>query len=371
VIDKVDLRVSEFAQPGAVLAEVFAQLKKGHVLPPFRPSRLYQYSADLRKDFGVDAIVHLYCRFGRPNHKVEILDAGEKTLEEMAAIVALLFSVDPWTLSTMRVDLAADVESVPVPWFQHHAVFSRKQFSSQIKKSDEEEVQFVGMGTAVAQTIYAGRNADFMRIYDKYAELRKQHRKREMECNRFNRRMEGMELSDEQKYYGRRIAPTFTEFCRVHGFQYQDGNILTRVERQIRSNRIPPELATMSDLRYAYQLEDPFKGFKLVGTDPILNVNSVPDGVPVRDWLAALGLSWLGGHLGSTQLAHSFVRKNSNGNGKRILESLEECLAPVRQPLTIEEINQSFRRSTCAQTSSFRDADIHLSPTYESERQTA
>ena len=360
MIDKADFRIPEFAQPGPVLAEVFAHLKKGYPVPPFRHSHLYQYSADLREHFGVDAIVHLYCRRGRPNHKVEIVDAGEKTLEEIAAIVASLFLDDPWTLATMRADLAADIPGVPVPWFQHHAVVNRKQFASQIKKSDERELQFVGMGTAVAQTIYAGKRPDFLRIYDKNAELKRQLRRLETECDRFNRRMEGMELSDEQRYYGRRIAPTIEEFCRAHGYQYREGDVLTRVERQIGGNRVPPELATMNDLRFAHELENPFKGLKIVGTEPILNTNSVPEGVPMRDFLAALGLTFLTQQLGSVQQAHSFVRKNSNGNGKRILDSLEECLLPTRQPLTIEEINESIRRSTLAQTLHSVRAEQHL-----------
>jgi hypothetical protein len=370
VIDKADFRVPEFARPGPALAQVFAQLRT-HPVPPFRPSRLYQRSADLRKDFGIDAIVHLSCRFGRPNHKVEIVDVGDKTLDEVAEILAQLFSVDPWTLSTMRVDLTADIAGVPVPWFQHHALFHRKQFFSQIKKSAEQELQFVGMGTAVAQTIYAGKKPDFMRIYDKLAEWRKQQRKREIECNRFNRRMEDMEMSEEQRYYGRRIAPTFKEFCRARGYEYREGDVLTRIERQIGGDRIPPDLATLNHLRFAHEFENPFKGFRLVGTDPILNVTTLPDGVPVRDWLAALGLNWLSDYFGSLQMAHSFVRRNSNGNGKRILESLEGCLAPSRQALTIEEVKASFKRSTLAQTSPPGCGDVHLSPTYESEREIA
>ncbi len=179
-------------------------------------------------------------------------------------------------------NLAADIPGVPVPWFQHHALFSRKQFVSQIKKADEQDVQFVGMGTAVAQTIYAGRKPDFMRIYVKVAEWRKQQRKLEIECNRFNRRMEGMELSDEQKFYGRRVSPTFKGFCEAHGYQYQEGKVLTRIERQIGGNRIPPQLATMNDLRSAHELGHPFKGFRIVGIEPILNINSVPPG----------GLAW-------------------------------------------------------------------------------
>jgi len=64
----------------------------------------------------------------------------------MADILVQLFQVDPWSLSLMRVDLAVDVEGVPVPWFRDHAYVNRKQFSSRIEKSHDSEVEFVGMG---------------------------------------------------------------------------------------------------------------------------------------------------------------------------------------------------------------------------------
>ena len=113
MLDKLDLRVSEFAPPGPILAGPLEELKR-HPIPLFRPSKYYQYVSDLREQFDIDAVVHLYLRYGRPNHKIEIIDAGEKTLEDMARIVTLLFDVDPWTLGVMRTDLAADIEGVSV-----------------------------------------------------------------------------------------------------------------------------------------------------------------------------------------------------------------------------------------------------------------
>jgi len=121
VIDKADVRVSEFALPGPVLAGPLEELKK-HPVPLFRSSRFYQYVCDLREPFGIDAVVHLYLRHGRPNHKVEIIDAGEKTVQEMADIIRQLFDVDPWTLQLMRADLATDLEGVSVPWFKNNAM---------------------------------------------------------------------------------------------------------------------------------------------------------------------------------------------------------------------------------------------------------
>jgi hypothetical protein len=194
VLDKLDVRVSELALPGPILAGPLEELKR-HPVPLFRPSKYYQYICDLREPFGIDAVVHLYLRNGRPNHKIEMIDAGEKTLEGMARIVTLLFDVAPWTLGVMRTDLAADIEGVSVPWFKDHSYVNRKQFSSRIEKSHEKELQFVGMGRAMAQTLYAGKRPCLIRIYNKLAEWRLEWRKREIECKRFTDRMAGLDMS--------------------------------------------------------------------------------------------------------------------------------------------------------------------------------
>ncbi len=126
MIDKTDFRISEFALPGPILEKPLEQLKREPV-SIFRSSRYYKNVCDLREHFGVDAVIHLSFRFGRPNHKVEIVDAGEKTVEQIADILVSLFDVNPWDLELMRVDLAADVDGVPVSWFQDHAFVNRKR----------------------------------------------------------------------------------------------------------------------------------------------------------------------------------------------------------------------------------------------------
>jgi hypothetical protein len=313
--------------------------------------------------------VHLYLRHGRPNHKIEIIDAGDKTLLESADIVTQLFDVNPWALEVMRTDLAADLEGVSVPWFKDHAYVNRKQFSSSIEKSFERELQIVSMGSALAQTLYAGKRPCLLRIYNKLAEWRMQLRKIEIQYKRFNDRMVGMDMSEEQRYYGRLIAPTFTEFCSARGYELHDDSVLTRIEGQFGGNRIPPELATLDDLRCAHDFH-PFSGVQIVGTEPVQNFDSPPPGVSVRDWLASIGFATVKERVG-VQLANSIVHKHGKGNGKRILESLAESSPTKRQPLTMEEIQESFRRSTLLQTSHSSEGGVHLSPTYDHTKQIA
>jgi hypothetical protein len=182
--------------------------------------------------------------------------------------------------------------------------------------------------------------------------------------------MEGLEMSPEQKHYGSRVPPDFKEFCRAEGYEFREGSSLTRIERQIGGSRFPPELTTFNDLNYAHELT-PFPGLQLVGREPVQNLESPPKDVSMRNWLAALGFEFLQQQLGSAQLACSIVLKHGNGNGKRILESITECFPERRQAPTMEEIQESFRRSTLLQTSHSGQSGVYLSPTYEHPKQVA
>lgn len=363
MLDKVDIRVPDTVEPGPVLAESFEQLRK-YATPPFHVSRMYRYTCDLRKVFGIDAVVHLWFRHSRPTHKIEIIDAGEKTLADMERIITQLFNVDSRTLELLRIDLAADIEDVPVPWFREHAFVNRKQFSARIEKSQESELQFIAMNKALAQTIYAGKRPNLIRIYDKLAEWYIQVKRLERDAKRFNARMDGMGLTDEQKYYGTRIPPTFEEYCKARGYTYRQGNVLTRVERQMGGGRLPEELRTFGDLYRAHEFA-PFEALRIVPGSPDSFSTAPPDGVSVHNWLASMGFTALQEHLGSTQMASSVVMKYGRGNGRRILQSIAESAPRLIQPTTIDEIQKSYRKSTIAQTSLSDNSGLYLTPTYE------
>lgn len=369
MIDKVDVRIPGDARPGPALADSLARLRK-QPIPPFRPSRHYQYICDLKEPFDIDAVVHLYLRHGHSAHKVEIVDAGEKTLGQMENIITGLFDVDPRTLRLMRLDLAADIEGVPVSWFRGNATFRRKQFSSRIEKSHETEVQFVAMAKATVETVYAGKRPNLIRIYDKIGEWNVQVKKLQRAVKRFNAQMDKMGLSDEEKYYGARVAPTLKQFCGTHGHRFTEGDVLTRIERQAGGNRIPDVLRTFGDLYSASEFH-PFDALRLTAASTIVSLDTPPDGAPVRDWLAAIGRRTLIEHMGSAQAAHSIIFKYANGNGRRVMESLDRCAPSERSAVTIDEIHDSFRKSTLRQTSQSPKSDLYLTPTYERQRQTA
>jgi hypothetical protein len=346
MIDKLDVRIPSMTAFAPEMAAVAADLRGGSI-GPFRASRFYKYVADLRKSHGIDAIVHLEYKFGECTHKVEVIDAGKKTLAEMEQIVSRIFAINPSRVELMRVDLAADVPGVPVVWFRDNASFSYKRFASRIEKAKETELEFIGMSQAEAQSLYAGRKPNCVRIYDKFAELKLQWSKVARNYKRFNKGMDNFELSDEQRYYGERIPLPFEQFCREEGHEYAEGAMLTRVERQIGGDRFPDELRTVADLRHAADF-NPFSGIQLLAAETARESNPPTSG-SMRDWLAARGFQTLIDEKGGMQSAASFVLKYGNGNGRRLLESIMPHMPKKQAPITGERLYELYKHSTLPQ----------------------
>ncbi|MBS1800475.1 MAG: hypothetical protein JSS95_11695 [Acidobacteria bacterium] len=345
MIDKTDVRIAWGTPFSTEMEEIGKQLRRGQVAP-FHPSRFYSFVGSLRETHNIDAILHLNYRGknGRASSKLEIIDAGKKTILEMAQIIRRVFDIDPFQCELMRLDLASDISGVPVHVFRDLARFKYKRFSSRIEKSFETEMEFTAMGTADAQTFYAGRRPNFVRIYNKIKELYKQWLKLKQSCERFNKQMQRLEMSEEQRYYGSRYYPTFEEFLKNEGIEHGQGLTLTRIERQISGSRFPKELRLFGDLRRAH-LFNPYASMTIMPSTKIRSFESPPKGVSIRDWLAAYGLNALWNACGDAQQAFSFVQKHGNGNGKRVLDSLLKILPSERPPITAAEILDSYVRS--------------------------
>lgn len=114
MIDKLDVKVPYSANFRPDFRFVPEEVRYSGFSSRIRPSRHYQAVIDLRP-FGLDAVLHAYFRRkGRPNHKLELIDTGEKSLDRMAQIISGVFEIDPENLGLMRVDFAADLVDVPV-----------------------------------------------------------------------------------------------------------------------------------------------------------------------------------------------------------------------------------------------------------------
>jgi hypothetical protein len=164
-------------------------------------------------------------------------------------------------------------------------------------------------------------------------------------CDRFNKGMNNLDMSAEQRLYGSRFCGTFEEFCLTEGYVYEEGATLTRIERQIGGDRFPDELRIFGDLRKAH-LYNPFTSLRIIPSGPISCFTQPPIGVSIRDWLAVSGLKTLIHDLGGVQQACSFVHKFGNGNGRRVLDSLFDLMPSERLPITEAEVFESYARST-------------------------
>jgi hypothetical protein len=270
----------------------------------------------------------------------------------------------------MRIDLAADVPNVPVSWFRDHARFKYKQFASSIEKSAESELEFIGMGTAVAQSLYAGRRPNCVRVYNKFAELKRQWLRLKRNCEKYNRGLSEFDLTDEQRQNAIRIPLMFDEFCLKEGCEYREGAILSRVERQIGGDRFPQELRTFGDLNRAHEF-NPFQAVQIISAGPVTCFENPPKGVSVRDWLAVRGLQALQDDLGGVQQTEAFVMKHGNGNGRRVLDSLREIMPRVYPAVTQESVFEIYRQSTEKQIFANEENCVYSDPKYEKQIEIA
>jgi hypothetical protein len=146
----------------------------------------------------MEATLYYRCRFNH-SHKVALVQAGRMSGQQMLAVIQRVLACDPLQLRLARIDLAVSVP-LPVRWFYTHA-YCRHRRSTRI----------VGMGCdegCCGGTIYFGTGQDLFRLYDKRAQLKSIG--------------ESDGTGDDES-----------------------GGSLTRIERQLRSGKIPVALSTV------------------------------------------------------------------------------------------------------------------------------
>jgi hypothetical protein len=274
--------------------------------------------------------------------------------------ITKIWDIDPQTLSVMRADLAVDIPSVPVPWFRDHARFKFKRFASRIDKATvSDEVEFVDMGTAISQTLYAGKRPNLIRIYDKREEWRKQWREEARNIERFNRGLKRFDFSPEEIEKHTQVVPGFDEFCLKNNAAVPPGQVLTRIERQVGGNRIPGEIDTVFKLSNLQNFA-PFGGLELLAPESCQVGRPGPPGTEygikeaIRDHLAGIGFQTICQELGSMQLGCSYVTKHGKGNGRRVLESLQPYWPQTnaQYSVTAEQLQAAFSASVARQFAS-------------------
>jgi len=244
MIDKLDIRVPGPANYTPEFWELYAELRndpKG----PFHASRHYLGVADLRS-YGHDAILHTHCKFGKGDHKVELIDTGIRSFDYLTAQVSRIFAVNPSSLELIRVDLATDVPGVSVPWFLSHTCAKFKRFHNAGTGFEYQQ-----LGQKGIQTLYLGKRPNLFRIYDKVAEWQNQHKKLQRQLGT------AAEIPDFHSSYG--VWPD---------------TVLTRVERQIGGGKVAQQITikgtteaahvgTLGELRRYAPEFNPFSNLEL------------------------------------------------------------------------------------------------------------
>ena len=106
------------AQFTRAFGSVYADARRGPAKDPLRSSQHYTAVADLRP-YGYDAILHLHNKHGKAaDYKLELLETGGKGFARLVYQIEQIFRGRCYASSIlMRLDLAVDVEGVPVAFF--------------------------------------------------------------------------------------------------------------------------------------------------------------------------------------------------------------------------------------------------------------
>jgi hypothetical protein len=315
VIDKVDLRIPASVHWGDGFRLSCGMISYQGRSVPIRRSQFYQGVADLRS-LGLDALLHARYQFGKKkDHKLELLETGNKSLLEMAAIAGAVFEVEICKLPLIRIDLAADIPDIPVEYLRRCLRVIRK------RKTDEWGIVYEEIGDRQIQYLRFGRSPNLIRVYDKGAERKA----------RFAQMIKHVSRDAEM--------PTFEQTYGI-----PEDVTLTRIERQMGGGRIPPELATFGSLKNAATF-DPFAALEII-----------PTGIPVPD-PEKYGPGEATKILGIHQLIeregyqNAFARLNRDHNARRHMDSyiqfMQEC-APALQ-IDRERVTESFRQSVARQ----------------------
>jgi hypothetical protein len=279
LIDKADFRIPwsvpytrEFQ---AMVKEADAPRAAGAGIGVWRKSQLYERMGNFEV-MGLEVVLHERCTMTKmPNHKLEILKTGEKTLGEIHAIARQMFHAEPWEFGVLRTDLTADIDDVPVRWFRDHTVVASKRTIRDIGLIPQSNYMTVAKGNAM--TIYAGVKPNQIRIYDKTGErLERWHR----ECQRVrNLNKKNMVEGLEAPFL---VEPTFEQM-----FGYSSDQMITRVENQISGKNLERiGLNTMHDLWQAADRQ-PFSKIRFINDKQVLLCR---EDYTADEWMAGLHL---------------------------------------------------------------------------------
>ena len=302
MIDKLDVRIPS----GATFQPHFDRWirdwgTKGE------PSRHYLKVFDLRMA-DCAAILHFRARQTH-DHKLELLVTGKASFAELVNRIQQVVEPEARTLGIMRLDLAVDLEGVPVGAFVGNV-------RAKWKRSAHEIGRYSMVGKRGPETFYLGKRPNVFRFYNKIEEFRHQY-----------------------SILKRRSRGPVQTFKEIFGYP-ESGVVLTRVERQIGGNRIPKEVSTVAQLVNLPEF-DPFER---------LEISVCSDRPNIEDWnfatyLKGLGWAELIRQSGGIQNARRLANFHSKGNASRTLEQLSAFVPAAGYLLTEKQLFEKYRES--------------------------
>jgi hypothetical protein len=270
VIDKLEVTVDPEIPLNAQFESEYRRVRK-------TPDKIYKDKASI-KPLGMNAILFRYCRFNA-THKLSIVGVSRMTIQDVAALIVKVFDCDPWDLRLARVDFAIDLPTVSMDWIRAHARVPHKHWK------DERGFDERSAGLEQGKTLYIGSSADLFRFYDKGAQLARQAA----------------------------FAEPQLERSRVRG-------PLTRIERQLRTGRIPDVVSSLAKLEANALSFDPFAPLSFATGG---KVNPRMEDYSAVECLAGDGLR-------NRIVKHGFAKtwemlnSSSRGNASRIFKRLAD-----------------------------------------------
>jgi hypothetical protein len=289
VVDKLDLSVT----PDIMMTE---WIRSRLETLPTHCSALYKERIDLRP-IGISAMLLISCRYNR-KHKLAFIKTAKLGFDEIAAQARRVFECDPLKLHAARIDFAADVPGIPVNWFRSHMRVLRKRVTTEHGRE------------ACNVTLYFGSKVDLIRIYDKR-----------------------LQASDARDKRARLCGGDQT-------LSVAEGPPLTRIERQIRSSRIPQKLSTLAQLKVYAAEFDPFEAVVFhSGGIPLLDIRKYRTG----RFLEGTGLRCLILEQGLARTWHE-INVNSGGNAKRFFDRLAHFIPPAPETFCFPNLHEIYQK---------------------------
>lgn len=281
MVDKLDTAIPAAASFRPHFGQMIEELRNTKNSPIRTSSQHYAWTADLRP-YGHDAIIHMHNKHVKGgDHKIELIDTAQKSLPELEAQIHEIFVVPSHhrdSLRVMRLDLAADIKDVPVPWFKERVRvdFKRRHREEGVVEPIQQETigkmvldpdgfHYAEDGKQRVQTLYYGKKPNQVRIYDKHDEEIYQYQKlarvwkRELkmrESAEWLRTHDISEVPDFPAYISKKVnalvkaSKQFPSFEDVFN-EPEKGTIKTRFERQIGGgkDKFPANVRTFADLK--------------------------------------------------------------------------------------------------------------------------